>query len=150
MNCDGQPFIQYRMQKLSLVRLASYVAIVAIAILLRHQIGVIPLHLLSEDEQETLRTEPERRKADHIVVSSVGFKDTKLSGSEVFTIAQRKLREEGKSVDGYLPPRVELRVVDGHLRWVLHYIAMMGPFQFEIRIDDSTGIASYEDTTAPM
>ena len=138
------------MKNLSLVRLATYAAIVGVALLMQHQIGVIPLYLLSDDELETLRTEPERRKADHIVVSSAGFKDTKLSGSEVFAIAQKKIRDEGKSADGFLPPKIELRSVDGSLRWVLHYAAMLGPFQFEIRIDDSTGIASYEDTTAPM
>ncbi len=138
------------MKKLSLVRLASYAVIVGIAILLRHQIGVIPLHLLSDDEIETLRSEPERRKADHIVVSSAGFRDSKLSGSEVVAIGQKRARNEGQKLDGFLPPEIALRVVDGRLLWLLHYSAVMGPWQFEIRIEDSTGIASYKDTTAPM
>jgi len=86
------------MKKLSLVRLASYAVIVGIAILLRHQIGVIPLHLLSDDEIETLRSEPERRKADHIVVSSAGFRDSRLSGSEVVAIGQKKARDEGQKL----------------------------------------------------
>ena len=138
------------MKKLSLVRLASYAVIVGIAIVLRHQIGVIPLQLLSEDEIETLRSEPERRKADHIVVSSAGFRDSKLSGSEVFTIGQKEARNEGRKLDEFYPPEIALRVVDGRLLWVLRYSAVGAPWQFEIRIEDSTGIASFKDTTAPL
>ena len=138
------------MKKLSLVRLASYAAIIGCAILLRHQIGVIPLHLLGADEVETLRSETERRKAEEIVVGSAGFSNSKLSGSEVVAIAQKKAHAEGQVLDGFAPPKIALRVADGRLLWVISYHATLGPFQFEIRIDDATGIASYETTTAPL
>jgi len=149
-NLGASPFIWYRMKNLSLVRFASYAVVIGIAYLLRHQIGVIPLHLLSGDEIEALRSEPERRKAERMLVSSPGFTDSKLSGSEVAAIAQNRIRAEGKSLEDFLSPKITLSVVDGKLCWVLYYAATLGPFQFEIRIDDASGVASYEDTTAPM
>ena len=138
------------MKKLSLVRLGSYAAVIGIAILLRHQLRVIPVHQLSDGEVETLMSEPERRKAAGIVVSSAGFQDTKLSGSKVIAAAQKKARKAGQKLDEYIAPSIALRIVEGRLSWIVSYRSIIGPFQFVVRIDDSTGEASYEDTTAPL
>jgi hypothetical protein len=106
--------------------------------------------LLGDEDIALLKSEPERRKAERLVVSSRGFFDSKLSGSQVLVTAKRKADEERKEMREFLPPTIALRVDGSRLMWVVRYQALLGPWQFEIRIDDSTGVASYEDTTAPI
>jgi hypothetical protein len=138
------------MNKLSLVRLGTYATIVVIAVMMRRQIGVIPLHALGEEDEEILRSEPERQKSDNILVRSVAFQDSKLSGSSVLAIARKSATEHGQNLSNFLPPCIALRGQSGRLLWVVSYRAVYLPGQFEIRIDDASGSASYEDTSAPL
>jgi hypothetical protein len=140
------------MKKLSAVRLASYAVIIGIAILLQKQIGVIPIHMLGGDELEMWRAAFERQQADRIVVGWSGFQNSKLSGSEVITIALKRARDEGyQGLDTFLPPKIALRVIDGRLVWIVSYDTT-GPWPrgFEIKIEDSTGTASYTNTSYVM
>lgn len=138
------------MSKLSLVRFGSYTVIVVIAAMMKRQIGVIPLHALGEEDEEILRSEPERQMADNIIVRSAAFQDSRLSGSSVLAIARKSATEHGQNLSNYLPPCIALRAQNGRLLWVVSYRAVYLPGQFEIRIDDASGSASYENTTAPL
>lgn len=90
------------------LRLANYTLVAAIVALLPRQVLLLPAHALSEDLAEILFSEPARLKESGIIINTVGFTDTKLSGAQVAAIVKAELRKNRIDTEGFYSPEIRL------------------------------------------
>jgi hypothetical protein len=137
------------MKSLTNIRFCTYIILLAAAALRSPSVLGIPLHLLDSESVDVLEAEADRRKSDEIIVSSAGFQQTTLSGSEVAALAKQTATKHSVDLKRYREPEAALRRSNGRLVWIVFFWMIGGPSSFEVRIDDEAATAIFDDTPGP-
>jgi hypothetical protein len=85
-----------------------------------------------------LRDQREAHERAVLVLRHKDFRHTRLSGSEVVSIAQKVARDRGEDLSSFGDPQISLQVEDGRLVWHVafyHVPVIPGAF-FTIGVDD--------------
>jgi hypothetical protein len=145
--------------KLPLIRIATYCVFAAILCMRPKEVRVIPVSITSGDDVDAMR-EAHRRAEERIgedrnTVNTSGFTETKRSGSEVLAIGSAAAVKYGAKLGDFGRPRIEVKKIDGRLKWQLLYIRDYGPGlsvapaeTFLVTIDDATGEREVKNATA--
>jgi hypothetical protein len=149
------------MNRLSMIRFATYLMLIAIVLSAQNQIRVIPValsdpYLRDAAVEAEARLERRLREVERIVESR-GFLRTKHSGAELFAISSRAAAGYGAKLSEFHQPEVKVKLSGERLQWVLVYIRDYGPdvavFPAEtiaVTIDDESGVALVKDESARM
>jgi hypothetical protein len=134
---------------------------VAILVLLRTDRRVMAVFLPDPDLPDAV-AEAEmklRKRVDEIaaIISSPDFLASKRSGIELIQIAARAASEHGRDVSDFRQPHVSTTVIDTRFFWRLSFMRkypdgyLLFPAEtFTVTIDDESGIATFEDTSARL
>jgi hypothetical protein len=145
--------------KLPFIRIATYCVFAAILCMRPKEVRVIPVSMTSGDNVDAMREAQSRAEErigeDRNTINTSGFAETKRSGSEVLAIANAAAVKHGAKLGDFGRPRIEVKIIDGRLKWQLLYIRDYGPGvsvapaeTLLVTIDDATGEREVEDATA--
>ena len=145
--------------ELPLIRIGTYCVFAAILCVRPKEVRVIPVSMTSGDDVDAMREAhrrvEERKGKDRNTVNTGCFTETKNSGSEVLAIASAAAVKYGAKLGDCGRPKIEVKMIDGRLKWQLLYIRGYGPGvsvapaeMFLVTIDDASEEPKIENATA--
>jgi hypothetical protein len=149
------------MKKLSTLRIATYVMLVAIFVLLRSDRKMFAVFLPDPDLPDAA-ADAEIKLKEHVekisaILNSPGFLASKRNGAELMQIATTNASEHRRNINEFRDPHVQTKIIDSRFYWILSFARkypdgyLIHPEEnFTVTIDDESGIATFEDTSARM